>query len=112
MSLKSVLCKLALTIIISLAFFGSALGGLKSSIKASKVLIPIPKPNPNIHFEKKTRISLYHRYELAITLAQNGEWKHLSKLNRGPAHEGLDEVVLWLNFKTNGSKYKFTEVVK
>ena len=110
MPFKNLLCKLPLVITISLAFFGSALGDLKSSIQVSEISIPIPKPNPNIRFEKKTRLSVYHQYELAITLAENGEWNHISKLNRGPVHEGLDEVLLWLNFKVQGSKYKFSSI--
>ena len=110
MPFKNLLCKLPLAIIILLTFFGSAHGDIKSSIQVSETSIPIPKPNPNIRFEKKTRLSVYHQYELAITLAENGEWEHLSKLNREPAHEGLDEVLLWLNIKTHRSKYKFSEI--
>ena len=110
MPFKNLLCKLPLAIIILLTFFGSAHGDIKSSIQVSEISIPIPKPNPNIRFEKKTRLSVYHQYELAITLAENGQWKNLSKLNQGPPHKGLDEVLLWLNFKAHGSKYKFSEI--
>ena len=110
MTFKNPLCKLPLAIIILLTFFGSAHGDIKSSIQVSEISIPIPKPNPNTRFEKRTRVNVYHQYELAITLSENGEWKRLSKLNRGPAHQGLDEVLLWLNFKAHGSKYKFSEI--
>ena len=108
MPFKSLLYTFASIIIIYAAFSGTALGEFKSDIQISK--IPIPIPNPNTAVSKKSSPSAYHEYELAITLAENGEWKQLSKLNLRPTHKGLDEVLFWLNLTNHGPAYKFSEI--
>ena len=105
---KSLLYKFASIVIISAAFSGVALGEFKSAIQVSK--IPIPIPNPITAVSKKSSPSAYHRYELAITLAENGEWKRLSKFKPRPTHKGLEDVLFWLRLTNHGPTYKFAEI--
>ena len=95
-------------VVISAAFSGTALGEFKSAIQVSK--IPIPIPNPNTAISKESSPSAYHEYELAITLAEKGEWKQLSKFNLRPKHKGLEDVLFWLRLANNGPAYKFSEI--
>ena len=95
-------------VVISAAFSGTALGEFKSAIQVSK--IPIPIPNPNTAVSKEGSPSAYHEYELAITLAEKGEWKQLSKFNLRPKHKGLEDVLFWLRLANNGPAYKFSEI--
>ena len=95
-------------VVISAAFSGTALGEFKSAIQFSK--IPIPIPNPNTAISKESSPSAYHDYELAITLAEKGEWKQLSKFNLRPKHKGLEDVLFWLRLANNGPAYKFSEI--
>ena len=47
---------------------------------------------------------------MAITLAENGEWKRLSKFNLRPTHKGLEDVLFWLRLTNHGPAYKFSEI--
>ncbi len=108
MPFKSLLYKFASIIIIFTAFSGNALGEFKSAIPVSK--IPIPIPNPNTAVSKQSSSSVYHEYELAITLAENGEWKQISKFNPKPTHKGLEDVLFWLRLTNHGHAHKFSEI--
>lgn len=105
---KILLHTFASIIIISAAFSSIALGEFKSAIQVSKT--PKPKPKPSTVVSTKSSPNAYHEYELAITLAEIGEWKQLSKFNLRPTHKGLEDVLFWLRLTNHGPAYEFSEI--
>ena len=89
-------------------FIGNAFATARLINDAFK--IPMPKPKPSLGFFKKNSSNVYYKYDLAITLATNRKWGRLSKLNRVPRHEGLEEVISWLSFKDYKHNHKFKDV--
>ena len=106
--LKNFLYILPLAMIFSSSFFGNASAITKTVSFASKT--PMPKPKPILGFLKKNGSNVYYKYDLAITLAENKKWGRLSKLNREPLHNGLEEVISWLSFKDYKHNHKFKDV--
>ena len=106
--LKNFLYILPLAMIFSSSFFGNASAITKTVSFASKT--PMPKPKPILGFLKKNGSNVYYKYDLAITLAENKKWGRLSKLNRKPLHNGLEEVISWLSFKDYKHNHKFKDV--